>query len=56
MEVDKSWENYLDGSGLEWLDYVARIYENQIERWMTIDPMADKFRKGSPYTYAVDNP
>ncbi|MBD8388704.1 RHS repeat domain-containing protein [Dysgonomonas sp. BGC7] len=42
--------------GLNMYDYSARYYEPAIGRFITVDPLAEKYYSISPYAYVANNP
>ena len=46
----------LDEGGLDLYDFGARHYTPALPRWMTMDPLAEKYYGVSPYVYCAGNP
>jgi RHS repeat-associated protein len=47
---------FSDGSGLEAYDYGARIMDQQLGVWHAIDPLVERSKRWSPYSYAMNDP
>lgn len=47
---------FADESGLDWLDFGARMYDAQIGRWHTLDNKAELYFATSPYVYVLSQP
>ncbi len=43
-------------SALQLIDYGARMYDPTIVRWMSTDPLAEKYYPVGPYVYCAGNP
>ena len=43
-------------AGLPWQDFGARMYDPDLARWTTQDPLADQYLGISPYAYCNNNP
>ena len=45
-----------EGFGLPYLDYGARLYDPATGRWLTQDPLSEKYHGISPYVFCAGNP
>jgi RHS repeat-associated protein len=48
-------DNEIKGSGNS-LDFGARIYDSRLGRWLSLDPLQEKYPSLSPYNFTANNP
>jgi RHS repeat-associated protein len=53
---EEQTKEFSDGSGLEWLDFGARMLDQQLGRFWQIDPKCELFQPYTPYNYCFNNP
>lgn len=53
---DKQEKEWADESGLEWYDYGARMYDNQLGKFFVQDEFSTLYSEFSPYNYVANNP
>jgi RHS repeat-associated protein len=53
---EEQCKEFSDGSGLEWLDFGARMLDRQLGRWLVIDPLTDHSHDKTPYHFCSNNP
>jgi RHS repeat-associated protein len=53
MGKEKSNEIYGEGNAY---DFGARIYDPRIGRWLSVDPLQQKYPSFSPYNFTMNNP
>jgi RHS repeat-associated protein len=49
-------KEFSDGTGLEWADYGARMFDDQLGRFFTLDNASLNYMSFSPYMYGANNP
>jgi RHS repeat-associated protein len=51
----KEKDNEIKGDGNN-LDFGARIYDSRLGRWLSLDPLQEKYPSLSPYNFCANNP